>query len=130
MAIHLEKLLPVFVFPLGVALALCLIVLGLSIARRHFASRIMLAIVILGLWAASMPSFAGLVTATLEPARGQMSIYLEKLPPVFVFPLGLALAPCLVALACRWRTAIARRGSCWPWSSSASGSRRCPRSPA
>jgi hypothetical protein len=50
MAIYLEKLLPVFVFPLGLALALCLIALGLSIARRHFASRIVLAVMILGLW--------------------------------------------------------------------------------
>src|ERR1700694_5422587 len=66
MSIYLEKLLPVFAFPLGAALALCLIAFGLAIGRRHRASRVVLAIVILGLWIASMPPFAGLITARLE----------------------------------------------------------------
>jgi uncharacterized SAM-binding protein YcdF (DUF218 family) len=74
MAIYLEKLLPVFVFPLGLALALCLIALGLSIARRHFASRIVLAVMILGLWVASMPAFAGLITATLEDQNPPIAV--------------------------------------------------------
>ena len=66
MSIYLEKLLPVFVFPLGLALVLCLIALALSLAHRHRATRVLLAIIVIGLWIASMPAFAGLVTATLE----------------------------------------------------------------
>jgi uncharacterized SAM-binding protein YcdF (DUF218 family) len=74
MSIYLDKLLPVFAFPLGLAVALCLIALGLSIAGRHFASRIVLAVMIIGLWVASMPAFAGLITATLEDQNPPIAV--------------------------------------------------------
>ena len=74
MSIYLEKLLPVFVFPLGLAVTLCLLALGLSMARRHFASRVTLAIAILGLWVASMPAFAGLIMAKLEDQNPPIAV--------------------------------------------------------
>lgn len=74
MSIYLEKLLPVFAFPLGAALALGLIAFGLSIGRRHLASRVVLAVVILGLWIASMPAFAGLITARLEDQNPALAV--------------------------------------------------------
>src|SRR5579871_3840352 len=74
MSIYLEKLLPVFLFPLGLALALCLVALVLSLSHRHRAARVLLAIIAVGLWIASMPAFAGLVTATLEGQHPPMPV--------------------------------------------------------
>jgi uncharacterized SAM-binding protein YcdF (DUF218 family) len=84
MAIYLEKLLPVFVFPLGLALVLCLIVLALSLADRHQATRVLLAIVVIGLWIASMPAFAGLVTATLEEQHPATTVAAAPVSDVIV----------------------------------------------
>jgi uncharacterized SAM-binding protein YcdF (DUF218 family) len=84
MSIYLEKLLPVFVFPLGLALALCLTALGLSVTHRHRAARILLAIVAVGLWIASMPAFAGLITATLEEQHPAIAVAAAPVADVIV----------------------------------------------
>ncbi len=66
MSLYLDKLLPVFAFPLGLSIALCIVAFGLSAAGRHRVVRILLAVVAVGLWIASTPGFAGLITETLE----------------------------------------------------------------
>jgi uncharacterized SAM-binding protein YcdF (DUF218 family) len=93
MSIYLDRLLPVFAFPLGLALALCLIALGLSIAGRHFASRIVLAVMILGLWVASMPAFAGLITATLEDQNPPIAVAVAPAADVIIVLGGGLAAP-------------------------------------
>jgi uncharacterized SAM-binding protein YcdF (DUF218 family) len=84
MSIYLEKLLPVFLFPLGLALVLCLMALGLSLAHRHRAARVLLAIITIGLWIASMPAFAGLVTATLEEQHPATNVAAAPIADVIV----------------------------------------------
>ena len=66
MFLYVEKLLPVFVYPLGLSLVLCLVTLAPSMARRFLASRLTVSAAIVLLWISSMPAFADLISATLE----------------------------------------------------------------
>ncbi|WP_407166034.1 YdcF family protein [Bradyrhizobium sp. ORS 111] len=66
MFLYIEKLLPTFVFPLGLALAVSLVALALLIACRPVAARMFLTIAVVGLWVSSMPGIADLITTPLE----------------------------------------------------------------
>jgi uncharacterized SAM-binding protein YcdF (DUF218 family) len=66
MLLYAEKLLPVFVYPVGLSLVLCAVALALSVARRSVGSRVTVSAAIVLLWISSMPAFADLITATLE----------------------------------------------------------------
>ena len=66
MFLYVEKLLPVFVYPLGLSLVLCLVTLAPSMARRSLASRLTVSAAIVLLWISSTPAFADLITASLE----------------------------------------------------------------
>jgi hypothetical protein len=50
MFLYVEKLLPVFVYPLGLSLVLCLVTLAPSMARRSLASRLTVSAAIVLLW--------------------------------------------------------------------------------
>ncbi len=64
--LFLSKLLPVFVYPLGAAIALGGIALFLSWTRFWKLGRLLLAVTLLGLWVSSTPFFANLLGWRLE----------------------------------------------------------------
>jgi uncharacterized SAM-binding protein YcdF (DUF218 family) len=66
MSFYVEKLFSTFIYPLGLALLLCTIAFALSFAGRARALRISIAAAVMLLWIASTPSFADLLTVTLE----------------------------------------------------------------
>ena len=66
MSFYAEKLLPILIYPLGLALLLCITAFALSFAGRAYALRVSIAIAVILLWLASTPSLAGLLTRILE----------------------------------------------------------------
>jgi uncharacterized SAM-binding protein YcdF (DUF218 family) len=66
MATRLDKLFPAFVTPLGLALVVGLIALGLSISGRHQAAQILSLTTLAAVLVVSTPAFARLITAALE----------------------------------------------------------------
>ncbi len=72
MSSYVEKLLPILIYPLGLALLLCITAFALSFAGRARALRVSIAVAVILLWLASTPAFAGLLTVILE----------EQNPPV------------------------------------------------
>ena len=74
MSFFLDKLLSVFAFPLGFAIAavVLLLVIG-AMGRRRF-SQVGLALVVAGLWIVSTPHVASLALKTLEEDYRLMSI--------------------------------------------------------
>jgi len=72
MSPYVEKLLPILIYPLGLALLLCITAFALSFAGRARALRVSIAVAVILLWLASTQAFAGLLTVTL----------VERNPPV------------------------------------------------
>src|SRR6187399_294968 len=66
MSSYVEKLLPILIYPLGLALLLCIAAIALSFANRAHALRVSIAVAVIVLWLASTPAFAGLLTVILE----------------------------------------------------------------
>src|SRR6478672_8692991 len=66
MSPYVEKLLPILVYPLGLALLLCITAFALSFAGRARALRVCIAVAIILLWLASTPAFAGLLIKIFE----------------------------------------------------------------
>ena len=66
MSSYVEKLLPILVYPLGLALLLCITAFALSFAGRARALKVSIAVAIILLWLASTPAFADLLTVILE----------------------------------------------------------------
>ncbi len=66
MSLFLDKLLTVFVLPLGAALVLGIVGLALSFTRWRNLARAALAIVVVGLWIAATPLFSHWIAAKLE----------------------------------------------------------------
>src|SRR5689334_2213574 len=91
MSFYVEKLLPILVYPLGLALLLCIAALALSFADRTRALRVSIAVVVVLLWLASTPVFAGLLTLTLEEQNSSIPIE-TILPKDVVILLGGGLA--------------------------------------
>jgi uncharacterized SAM-binding protein YcdF (DUF218 family) len=69
MSLFLDKVLSAFAFPLGFALALCLLSLALSLLWRTGVWRILFVVAVAGLWIASTPALANLLVAALEDAH-------------------------------------------------------------
>jgi uncharacterized SAM-binding protein YcdF (DUF218 family) len=89
---YVEKLLPILIYPLGLALLLCITAFALSFAGRTQALRVSLAGVLVLLWLASMPALAGLLTVILEYQNPPVPI--ERISPkdvVIVLGGGLAM---------------------------------------
>jgi uncharacterized SAM-binding protein YcdF (DUF218 family) len=66
MSLYLEKLLPILIYPLNLALLLCITAFALSFAGRAYVPRVSIAVAVILLWLASTPAIAGLLTVTLE----------------------------------------------------------------
>jgi uncharacterized SAM-binding protein YcdF (DUF218 family) len=71
---YFEKLLPYLVYPLGLALLLCMAAFALTFADRVRAVRASIAVAVMLLWLASTPAFAGLLTNILEERNPPVSI--------------------------------------------------------
>jgi uncharacterized SAM-binding protein YcdF (DUF218 family) len=65
MSSDVEKLLPILIYPLGLALLLCITAFALSFAGRVHALRVSIAVAVILLWLASTPALAGLLTVIL-----------------------------------------------------------------
>src|SRR5262245_21387984 len=74
MSSYVEMLLPIFIYPLGLALLLCIIAFVLSFAGHLRALRASIAAAVFLLWLASTPAFADLLTAILEEQNPLVSI--------------------------------------------------------
>ena len=91
MSSYVEKLLPIFIYPLGLTLLLCIAAFALSFSSRARALRVGIAVAVVLLWLASTPSFAGLLTTILEERYS--SVPIETISPkdvVIVLGGGLA----------------------------------------
>ena len=62
----IDKVLPLFVYPLGLAIVLCLIALALTRSKWQRLAQVLLAISVSGLWVASTPLAATWITKLLE----------------------------------------------------------------
>ena len=94
MSSYVEKLLPILIYPLGLALLLCITAFALSFASRAHALRVSIAVAVIVLWLASTPAFAGLLTVILEYQNPPVPI--ETISPkdvVIVLGGGLAQQP-------------------------------------
>jgi uncharacterized SAM-binding protein YcdF (DUF218 family) len=91
MSLYVEKLLPFFIYPLGLTLLLCIAALALSFGGRVRALRMSIALAVTLLWLASTPLIASLLTMSLE--NQTRSVPLESiLPKDVVIVLGGGLA--------------------------------------
>jgi uncharacterized SAM-binding protein YcdF (DUF218 family) len=91
MSFYIEKLLPILIYPLGLALLLCIVAFALSFASRARDLRVSIAVAVTLLWLASTPVFADLLTGTLEEQNS--SVPIETISPkdvVIVLGGGLA----------------------------------------
>ena len=91
MSSYVEKLLPILIYPVSLALLLCITAFALSFAGRVRALRFSLASAVSLLWLSSTPAFAGLLTVILEFQNPLVPI--ETIPPkdvVIVLGGGLA----------------------------------------
>src|SRR6476660_6401913 len=79
MSPYVEKLLPILVYPLGLALLLCITAFALSFAGRARAVRGTIAVAIVLLWLASTPAFAGLLINIIEEQNP--SVPIETISP-------------------------------------------------
>ena len=79
MSPYVEKLLPILVYPLGLALLLCITAFALSFAGRARALRVSIAVAIVLLWLASTPAFAGLLINIIEEQNP--SVPIETISP-------------------------------------------------
>jgi uncharacterized SAM-binding protein YcdF (DUF218 family) len=74
MSFYVEKLLPTLIYPLGLALLLCIAAFALSLAGRARALRVSIAVAVLLLWLASTPVVANLLTVSLEEQNASVPI--------------------------------------------------------
>jgi uncharacterized SAM-binding protein YcdF (DUF218 family) len=79
MSFYVEKLLPIVIDPLGLALLLCIAAFALSFAGRARALRVSIAVAVILLWLASTPALAGLLTVILEEQNS--SVPIETISP-------------------------------------------------
>ena len=79
MSPYVEKVLPILVYPLGLALLLCITAFALSFAGRARALRVSIAVAIVLLWLASTPAFAGLLINIIEEQNP--SVPIETISP-------------------------------------------------
>ena len=77
MSYYIEKLLPIFVYPLGLTLLLCIAALGLSFAGRDGPLRMSILLAVVLLWLASTPVVARLIWGMLE--QQNLSAPIEKI---------------------------------------------------
>jgi len=91
MSSYVEKLLPILIYPLGLALLLCITAFALSFAGRVRALRVSIAVAVILLWLASTPAFAGLLTVILVEQNPSVPIE-TILPKDVVIVLGGGLA--------------------------------------
>src|SRR5262245_10147347 len=93
MSSYVEKLLPILIYPLGLALLLCITAFALSFAGRARAGalRVSIAVAVILLWLASTPAVAGLLTVMLEYQSPRVSIE-TIMPKDVVIVLGGGLA--------------------------------------
>ena len=79
MSFYVEKLLPILIYPLDLALLLCIAAFALSFAGRARALKVSLAVAVILLWLASTPVFASLLTVILEEQNS--SVPIETISP-------------------------------------------------
>jgi uncharacterized SAM-binding protein YcdF (DUF218 family) len=74
MSYYIEKLLPIFIYPLGLTLLLCIAALALSFAGRDLTLRMSISFAVIILWLASTPVFARLLWGMLEQQNSSAPI--------------------------------------------------------
>jgi uncharacterized SAM-binding protein YcdF (DUF218 family) len=79
MSSYVEELLPILIYPLGLALLLCITAFALSFAGQARAVRVSIAVAAILLWLASTPAIAGLLTVILEEQNP--SVPIETISP-------------------------------------------------
>jgi hypothetical protein len=71
MSFYVEKLLPILIYPLGLARLLCIAAFALSFVDRARALRVSIAVAVILLWLASTPVFASLFKVILEEQNAE-----------------------------------------------------------
>src|SRR6476659_6459259 len=79
MSSYIEKLLPILIYPLGLALLLCFTAFALSFGGRTRALRVSIGVAVVLLWLASTPAFAGLLINIIEEQNP--SVPIETISP-------------------------------------------------